>query len=67
MEKTFKITGMHCSSCEMLIKDALEDSGVKVKEISSKKGIAKVDFDEKKTNESKIKTIIEGEGYKVVN
>lgn len=67
MEKTFKITGMHCTSCEVLIKDALEDTGVKVNEISSKKGLAIVNFDGKKITESDIKTTIEAEGYKVVN
>lgn len=67
MEKTFKVTGMHCASCEMLIKDDLEDIGVKVKEISYKSGELKVEFDNKKVTEVKIKTIIENEGYKVVN
>lgn len=65
MEKTFKVTGMHCASCEMLVKEDLEDIGVKVKDISHKKGILIVEYDEKKVNESKIKTTIEGEGYKV--
>ena len=66
MEKTYKVTGMHCASCEMLIKESLEDAGVKVLDISAKKNMVKVDFDDKKINEIKIKTIIEGEGYKVV-
>jgi copper chaperone CopZ len=67
MEKTFKVTGMHCPSCEMLIKDDLDDIGVKVKKISHKEGIVEVEFDSKKVTEIKIKTIIEHEGYKVVN
>lgn len=66
MEKTYKVTGMHCGSCEMLVKEDLEEIGVKVKEVSHKKGIVTVDFDDKKINESKIKTTIESEGYKVV-
>lgn len=67
MEKTFKVTGMHCPSCEMLIKEDLEDMGVKVKEVSHKSGKLVVEFDEKKVPELKIKTTIENEGYKVVN
>lgn len=66
MEKSYKVTGMHCASCEMLIKDSLEENHIKVLEISSKKGVLKVDFDEKKINDNKIKTLIEGEGFKVV-
>ena len=66
MEKTYKVTGMHCASCEMLVKDDLEDAGVKVIEVSAKKNLVKVDYDEKKINDTKIKTIIESEGYKVV-
>lgn len=68
MEKTFKVTGMHCTSCEILIKDALNDlkaPGLKVMEVSSKKGIVRVTFDEKKIAESKIKAVIEAEGYTV--
>lgn len=67
MEKVFKVKGMHCKSCEMLITDALSDIDVKVIEISSSIGTVKVKFDDSKITESKIKTIIENEGYKVVS
>jgi copper chaperone len=58
------IKGMHCKSCEILIKEALEDSGVKV-DVSLKTGKANVEFDDKKITESKIKEIIKKEGYEV--
>ncbi len=59
-----KIKGMHCSSCEMLIADALEDLGVK-SSVDSKEGTATVEFDENKISLEKIKKTIEEEGYKV--
>ncbi|MFH0701122.1 MAG: heavy-metal-associated domain-containing protein [Candidatus Woesearchaeota archaeon] len=59
-----KINGMHCKSCEMLITDALEEAGAKA-QVDSKKGTATIEFDEKKLTESKIKQIIQKEGFKV--
>lgn len=55
---------MHCQSCEVLIKEALEEFGAK-SNIDHKTGIAVIEYDEKKMNDKKIKGIIEKEGYKV--
>jgi|TARA_B100002003_G_C13938381_1_gene455533 copper chaperone CopZ len=61
-----KTTGMHCPSCEMLVKDSLEDEeGVNKANANFKSGIIEVDFDESKTNLNKIKEIIKKEGYKI--
>jgi copper chaperone len=57
-----KINGMHCPSCEMLIKDSLDDVGVKA-EVSHKSNSANVEFDEKKISIDKIKSIIKENGY----
>lgn len=66
MEKIkLKIKGMHCPSCEMLIKDALEEIGVKNSKIDSKTGEAEIEFDDKKLTLEKIKKTIEKEGYKI--
>jgi len=63
---TINIEGMHCPSCEMLIKDSLEEfDGVKMVSVSHKTGKATVEFDEKIIDEAKIKKIIKNEGYKV--
>jgi len=60
-----KVAGMHCSSCEALIKDVLGDAGVSAK-ADYKKGEVIVDFDEKKIKLSRIKELIESEaGYKI--
>ena len=58
----FKVGGMHCKSCEMLIKDSLEELGVK--DISFEKEIITITFDETKTSLEDIKKVIGKEGYK---
>ncbi len=67
MKKTqIKTKGMHCPSCEMLIKDSLEElEGVNKAEASFKSGIISVDFDENKTNEKEIIDIVKLEGYEI--
>jgi copper chaperone CopZ len=61
--KTFKVGGMHCRSCEILITDALIEAGAQKAEASHKKGEVKVTFDERKLKESRISDIISGEGF----
>lgn len=61
MKKTLKIKGMHCKSCEMLIKSDLEDIGVKAN-IDSQLGKAVVEFDESKISLGKIKEKISKSG-----
>jgi copper chaperone CopZ len=50
----------------MLIKDSLgEAEGVRKAEASHAKGFVKVDFDEARISEDKIRSIIKKEGYEV--
>jgi copper chaperone CopZ len=61
-----KTSGMHCPSCEMLIKDSLEElDGVDKAEASYKSGIVSVDFDSKRVTKEDIVEIINNEGYEV--
>ena len=61
-----KVTGMHCKSCETLIKDGLSEiEGVEKIDVFSSKGTAMVDYDETKTSEYAIKSAIRKEGYGV--
>lgn len=60
------VKGMHCTSCEDLIKMALEDIGIKTVSADSKKGIVAVEFDPSKNSLKDIKAAIEKEGYHVV-
>ncbi|MEE9525797.1 MAG: heavy-metal-associated domain-containing protein [Candidatus Woesearchaeota archaeon] len=61
-----KTKGMHCSSCEMLVKDSLEDlEGIEKAEADFKSGIINVEFDEAKVSEDNILQIIKSEGYEI--
>ena len=64
MEKKIKVKGMHCSSCEFLIKDSLNDLGFKAKADYKKGEVIIENFDSKK--EKNIYKAIEENGYKVV-
>ncbi len=66
MKKKFEVKGMHCKSCEMLVKDSLEEeSGVNSADVSYAEGLVNVEFDEAKISEKKIMSIIRNEGYEV--
>jgi copper chaperone len=58
--------GMHCTSCEMLIKYALEDlDGISKVEASYKSGMIEIDFDDSKTKKEQIIEVIKNEGFKI--
>lgn len=62
---TLNVKGMHCPSCEVLVKDSLDElEGIDRVKTNSKSGIVEVDFDESKTDIDKIKSVIIKEGYK---
>ncbi len=63
-KKTYKIDGMHCTSCALLIESDLEDAGVKAT-CNYAREILEVEFDEKKVDEGKIKAIVTSSGYRV--
>lgn len=61
-----KVKGMHCHSCEMLIKDALEEQKVVMSaELSREEETAKITFDESRISGSQLRSIINNEGYEV--
>ena len=64
--KELKLTvEMHCKSCEIILRDVLTEAGVDPLEISSNKNLVRLKYDETKIKESKIREIIEKEGYKL--
>lgn len=66
MIKEFNVKGMHCKSCEIIIKDdLLELKGINDVNVSSANSKVKVTFNENEINEKEIKKIIEKSGYKV--
>ena len=64
MKIFLRIKGMHCESCEKLIKSELEEDVKKIK-IDIKSGKAEFEFDESKTGEKEIKEKIRNLGYKI--
>ncbi|MEK6937217.1 MAG: heavy-metal-associated domain-containing protein [Nanoarchaeota archaeon] len=64
MKLSLNIKGMHCKSCEELIKEDLQDMNVKA-DVDHKTGILNIEFDENKTKLDNIKEAIKKLGYKV--
>lgn len=65
VKKKFKIEGMHCPSCSMLIDGDLEDlEGVKSSKTSFAKSECEVEFDDIRLSEDKILQTIQKTGYK---
>ena len=66
MKHEFWIKGMHCKSCEMLLKDVIEEiNGCHVSQADFKKGIMSGEFPSQKEIEL-AQQAIEKEGYRVV-
>ena len=66
MKITLNVEGIHCKSCEVLIKDELEElGGIKDVEVSHEKAYVKVEFDETKTDKMQIIEVIKKLGHKV--
>lgn len=62
----FQVSGMHCTSCERLIKEALtEEEGVSEAEVSHSDGIVRVVFDKNVITEKRLQSVIRNEGYHV--
>lgn len=61
---TFQISGMHCTSCAMMIDGDLEDTeGVKESSTNYAKAQTQVTFNPAKINVEKITHIIQKAGY----
>ena len=65
INKKFKVKGMHCASCEFLIKDVLEEIGIEAK-ANHEKGEVNLKFDENKVSLSKIKQILKENKYELI-
>ncbi len=64
MKKVFRVNGMQCHSCELLIKDSLEEAkGVISASASYEDGIVSVVFDESIIREDDIIKVLRKEGY----
>jgi copper chaperone CopZ len=64
-KKIFKIAGMHCTSCSLLIDGEIEDLGAK-SSCSYAKSEVEVEWDPAKVSEIQIVQAVGKAGYKVV-
>jgi copper chaperone len=66
MKSEIQVTGLHCSGCEMVVTEALEEmDGVMVAKASHETGTVDVEFDDTKVTLDAIKSVIEEQGYRV--
>ena len=65
ISKKFKIKGMHCNSCEFLIKDVLEEIEVEAKADLKKQEVS-LKFDELKISLSRIKEVLKKYKYELI-
>ncbi|OGG10032.1 hypothetical protein A2154_04330 [Candidatus Gottesmanbacteria bacterium RBG_16_43_7] len=64
IKKTYKIKGMHCSSCPMLIEGELEDIGVKSR-ANYQKQIVEVEIEDERVTDEDIRQAVKRAGYEV--
>ena len=63
---TIDVIGIRCNSCEMLIKDSLEETdGVSFAEAKADPGKVEIDFDEHVISMDNLKSIIRDNGFEV--
>lgn len=62
IKKTYKVKGIHCSSCPLVIEGELEDIGV-IARCNYAKELLEVEYDETKLDEQKILTAVKVAGY----
>lgn len=63
---TIHIEGMHCGSCEALVREALEElDGVESVDVSHSRGTAKIVYDESVVSPETLKAAVEQQGYAV--
>jgi copper chaperone CopZ len=63
--ETIKTAGMHCNGCEKNAQEFVSElPGIKKVKADFKKGVVKVEYDEKKTGPEDIKRKINEAGYK---
>jgi copper chaperone CopZ len=64
VKKTFRVEGMHCSNCPMIV-ESIEDDlpGIMQVSASYQKGQMVVEFDEARVSEEQIIAAVEKKGY----
>jgi len=64
VKTTYKIEGMHCTSCAMLIEGELEDIGVKAN-VNYRTETLDIEYDEHSITEEEVRKAVVKAGYSV--
>ncbi|MCF8216093.1 MAG: heavy-metal-associated domain-containing protein [Chlorobium sp.] len=68
MKTEFRVSGMHCSGCEVLLKEELQElEGVDAVRVSYPEGIVEVVYDADQLGNEVIAAVIGEHGFKVVS
>ncbi|MCF8382998.1 MAG: cation transporter [Chlorobium sp.] len=68
MKKEFRVSGMRCSGCEILVKEAIQElEGVEAVRVSFADGIVAVDYDPAMISPVAMIAVIEEQGFKVLS
>ncbi len=65
-KKTYKVQGMDCTSCALVIEGELEDAGVRAA-CSYVKETLEVEYDEHAVTEEKIVSVVSQAGYSIIS
>ncbi len=65
IKKIYKVNGIHCSSCPLVIEGELEDIGAKAR-CNYASQMLEVEYDEAKLDEEKIRSAVKSAGYDLV-
>ncbi|NTW94058.1 MAG: heavy-metal-associated domain-containing protein [Chlorobiaceae bacterium] len=67
MKKEFRVSGMRCSRCEILVKEALEElEGVDAVTVSFADGVVAVEYDPSMVSTVAMSAVIGEQGFKVL-
>lgn len=64
VKKRYKVKGMDCTSCAMVIESDLEDAGVKAS-CSYVRQTLDVEYDETRVSDKKITEVVRASGYEL--
>lgn len=64
--KEYKVIGMDCTSCAMMIEAELEDAGVKKAKCNYAEEKLEVEFEENDVEESEIVEVVKKTGYSLL-
>ena len=63
-KKSYKVLGMHCTSCPLIIESDLEDVGIKAS-CNYARATLDVEYDESLVSDDKIREVVRASGYEL--